>query len=176
MKVTVISNKTAKECKQFYASDEWQDIRKTVIDTHKLKCICCAVNLQNTPNLVNVDHILPLKYYWDQRADPDNLQILCKDCNKAKGNCYRPDWQFIVLQKRYNLYLEDQSMEKQLELNSLLQQLAAKLRSEKQNEFYQLKKQKRIPTKTKNGFYYSLNTWLDSQALQILWQYHINNN
>ena len=35
---------------------------------------------------VNIDHILPLRLFWDKRLDENNLQVLCSKCNKKKGN------------------------------------------------------------------------------------------
>ena len=35
---------------------------------------------------LNIDHIKPLKTHWNLRLDINNLQILCKDCNKFKAS------------------------------------------------------------------------------------------
>lgn len=39
-----------------------------------------------------VDHIKPVRKYWHLRLDPDNLQVLCADCNRAKGNWDETDF------------------------------------------------------------------------------------
>ncbi len=62
--------------------------RKATLDHLDNKCIKCGA----TENL-EIDHIKPincknrnLKHY----SDLSKLQILCKDCNKKKGNHYCP--------------------------------------------------------------------------------------
>ena len=36
------------------------------------------------------DHINPVRFFWDQRLDENNLQILCRRCNEAKLNKVGP--------------------------------------------------------------------------------------
>ena len=42
--------------------------------------VCCSED-----RLV-VDHIRPVRYYWNERLNDSNLQMLCGDCNKEKGS------------------------------------------------------------------------------------------
>jgi 5-methylcytosine-specific restriction endonuclease McrA len=35
---------------------------------------------------LHVDHIIPLTVDWSRRMDPNNLQVLCADCNIGKSN------------------------------------------------------------------------------------------
>ena len=35
---------------------------------------------------MHVDHIYPVRRYWSMRLDLNNLQDLCGDCNREKGN------------------------------------------------------------------------------------------
>lgn len=35
---------------------------------------------------MNVDHIKPRKLFPELALDPDNLQVLCHECNHGKGN------------------------------------------------------------------------------------------
>lgn len=86
--------------RQFYCSSEWIEARRNFLQKIKeekrpLICNLCSVELcfvshnekhKTNKKPLNVDHILPVKYYWDKRLDLNNLQLLCADCNKAKGN------------------------------------------------------------------------------------------
>lgn len=52
------------------------------------------LDLDGNPVRIVVDHIKPISKHWHLRLDPDNLQVLCNDCNKGKGawdeTDYRP--------------------------------------------------------------------------------------
>lgn len=86
--------------RQFYCSSEWSEARKKFLrlikeEKRPLVCNLCSVELyfvssnqkhKTNKKPLNIDHILPVKYFWDKRLDLDNLQLLCADCNKAKGN------------------------------------------------------------------------------------------
>ncbi|MCZ6605441.1 MAG: HNH endonuclease [Alphaproteobacteria bacterium] len=41
---------------------------------------------------MNVDHIKPLRRYWELRLASRNLQVLCGGCNHGKGNRDEADW------------------------------------------------------------------------------------
>lgn len=73
------------EYKAFYSTPEWKKLRNQVIQEHKannqLFCIACGT----TKKLV-VDHIQPVKKFWNKRLNHDNLHILCNDCNLGKGS------------------------------------------------------------------------------------------
>jgi hypothetical protein len=69
----------------FYKSREWKEIKKGVYFRLKNKCAVC----ETRENLV-VDHIRPVRHFWEERLNPDNLQILCNDCNLEKGS--KVDW------------------------------------------------------------------------------------
>ena len=73
------------EYKAFYSTTEWKKLRNQVIQEHKannqLFCIACGT----TEKLV-VDHINPVKIYWEERLERKNLHILCNDCNLGKGS------------------------------------------------------------------------------------------
>lgn len=43
------------------------------------------LDLEGNPVRIVVDHIKPISKHWHLRLDPDNLQVLCNDCNKGKG-------------------------------------------------------------------------------------------
>jgi 5-methylcytosine-specific restriction endonuclease McrA len=69
----------------FYHSKEWKSIRETVHKQLTQMCPVCG----NEHNLI-VDHIKPIRYFWELRLTLDNLQVLCGDCNLEKGSI--PNW------------------------------------------------------------------------------------
>lgn len=74
-----------KQLHDFYQSKEWKSIRETVHQQLTQMCPVCG----SVHNLA-VDHIKPIRYFWDLRLDIDNLQLLCGDCNLEKGSI--PNW------------------------------------------------------------------------------------
>ena len=93
VEITKLSNKTWKEAQSFYSSKEWKDCRKLFLEgkTNR-ECIYCQHDfLGNNPKKLNLDHIKPLRYYWDLRTDHSNLQIVCEECNKNKGSRRNPE-------------------------------------------------------------------------------------
>ena len=74
-----------KELKSFYQSKDWLEARKQVLSELTHMCPVCG-----SENHLVVDHIKPLRYFWDLRLDNDNLQILCNDCNIEKSSI--PNW------------------------------------------------------------------------------------
>ncbi len=82
---------------QFYLSWEWRELRMTVLKKHGARCQCCGasrahVTAAGSPVRICVDHIQPLSKRWDLRLDPDNLQVLCDECNQGKGAWDTTDW------------------------------------------------------------------------------------
>lgn len=55
------------------------------------RCQCCGAT-PATGAVMNVDHIKPRKIFPELALDPDNLQILCDECNHGKGNWDMTDW------------------------------------------------------------------------------------
>lgn len=84
--------KTIDDALEFYESQEWKNCRKQFLSCKKFICDACQTDLSghNFQNL-NIDHIKPLRFFWDLRIDPNNLRIVCKDCNRFKGNSYEDD-------------------------------------------------------------------------------------
>lgn len=66
---------------EFYKSPEWKVLRKKVLEKLNRSCAVCGCK----DHLV-VDHIKPARYYWKDRLNEDNLQILCNYCNLEKSN------------------------------------------------------------------------------------------
>jgi hypothetical protein len=74
--------------RRFYDSWDWKQLRYKAIKKHGRHCLCCGA----VGGKIVVDHIKPLRFFWDLRLDLDNLQVLCDDCNKGKGHWDRTDW------------------------------------------------------------------------------------
>ena len=86
-----LSEAAKDKCKAFYQSYEWAAVRMDALEQNDGRCECCGRNKHDGVTL-NVDHIKPLRKYWNLRKDPNNLQVLCGLCNKGKGNRYETDW------------------------------------------------------------------------------------
>lgn len=65
----------------FYQSWEWKKLRFETIKRYGPVCMCCG-----SDHYIVVDHIKPRTKYPDLALDPENLQILCNDCNMGKSN------------------------------------------------------------------------------------------
>lgn len=86
--VEYLSNISHKDTKKFYKSNKWKLLRLEYMEKNKtkyFKCNYCDENVSLKKSL-NIDHIRPLKTHWHLRLDINNLQILCKDCNKFKAS------------------------------------------------------------------------------------------
>ena len=70
----------------FYESSEWLSLRYIVLKNHVIKNgkICLLCGTKNTQ--LHVDHIKPKSKYPELALTFDNLQVLCKHCNKGKSN------------------------------------------------------------------------------------------
>jgi 5-methylcytosine-specific restriction endonuclease McrA len=76
-----------KNSDSFTRSPEWHELRKLAIEKHGTKCRRCGC-LPSKSRPLNIDHILPRKYFPELALDINNLQPLCAPCNKRKGNSY----------------------------------------------------------------------------------------
>lgn len=69
----------------FYDSDSWRAVRMPVLRDHIKKhgriCLLCGCGGE-----LHVDHIHPRSLRPDLELDPNNLQVLCRDCNLGKSN------------------------------------------------------------------------------------------
>jgi hypothetical protein len=166
MKHYIIHNKKQAECQEFYHSPIWKSTRQQVLDSNQHICKICGVSLMIMD--VNVDHILPLKYYWDQRLDLDNLQISCKDCNKIKGNKYQRDWLYDVLEKRYKDYIKTlPTQEEKDQIRCALRLLEDDIVDNKLSGYFELKDKNLLPPK-RAGDLYEWSSWVRSEAIKIL--------
>lgn len=75
----------AEQRRKFYRSAEWKRMRVSIIERDGAVCRLCSAR-GDRGAIINVDHIKSLKYHWHLRLDPENLQVLCEDCNIGKGN------------------------------------------------------------------------------------------
>jgi len=86
-KIDKLSKKRKKSLKlkvSFYESKEWRRLRYTVLKKYERTCLCCGRKAPDVP--IHVDHIKPRSIYPELELDPDNLQLLCEDCNLGKSN------------------------------------------------------------------------------------------
>lgn len=77
---------------EFYDSREWAAMRYEALRLHGARCQCCGATPSDGRTVLNVDHIKPLRVFWDLRLDLNNLQILCGGCNLGKGARHADDW------------------------------------------------------------------------------------
>jgi len=77
--------------KDFLSTEEWFILKAQTIAKYGCTCMRCKRKILNWTS-INVDHIKPRKFYPNLSNDPDNLQILCGNCNKLKGNSHDIDY------------------------------------------------------------------------------------
>ncbi len=75
----------------FLASYEWATIRMRALKEHGAACQCCGKTAKDGI-VINVDHIKPRRDFPELALDVTNLQVLCGECNKGKGNWDATDW------------------------------------------------------------------------------------
>lgn len=73
--------------KSFYISPAWREMRIKILHKYGSVCMACG----GTERL-HVDHIKPASYYPKLMLDPNNLQVLCEDCNLGKSNKFEFDF------------------------------------------------------------------------------------
>ena len=76
---------------EFYNTFEWRRARYKVLQDSDGRCQLCGRG-KHDGIILNVDHIKPLKFHWHLRSDPNNLQVLCHECNHGKANQDMTDW------------------------------------------------------------------------------------
>jgi 5-methylcytosine-specific restriction endonuclease McrA len=82
--------KESDKYKRFYASWQWARVRYEFLKGKERKCACCGSTVADGERIV-CDHIKPIRYFWDLRLDPKNLQLICDGCNRGKGSD-ETDW------------------------------------------------------------------------------------
>lgn len=69
----------------FYDSERWRRLRFDVLKRDGARCVLCGRSAVHGV-VLQVDHIQPRSLRPDLEWDPDNLQVLCQDCNLGKSN------------------------------------------------------------------------------------------
>lgn len=64
----------------FYQTTRWQRLRYETLRRYRKCCLC------GSTDRLHVDHIKPRSLYPNLEHDPNNLQVLCAECNLAKSN------------------------------------------------------------------------------------------
>lgn len=77
----------------FLRSYEWRMVRMVALKRHGARCQCCGASAQDGVR-IHVDHIKPRRLFPLLALDPDNLQVLCEECNHGKGNWDATDWRY----------------------------------------------------------------------------------
>lgn len=75
----------------FYESYAWRKLRYEVLAEQGASCALCNATRAHGVRM-HVDHIRPLRKFWELRLEKANLQILCEVCNHGKGNWDETDW------------------------------------------------------------------------------------
>lgn len=70
---------------EFLSTYQWRKVRLIALKRDGSRCACCGAT-PATGAVMNVDHIKPRKLFPELALDPDNLQVLCHECNHGKGN------------------------------------------------------------------------------------------
>jgi hypothetical protein len=76
---------------EFLSSYEWRQIRMVVLKRDGARCSCCGASPE-TGEVMHVDHIKPRRKFPRLALDPNNLQVLCEECNHGKGFWDETDW------------------------------------------------------------------------------------
>lgn len=77
---------------QFYKTDAWRALRFEALKASNGCCALCGRSQRLHGVVLHVDHIKPRSRFPDLSLDPQNLQILCEDCNLGKSNRDDTDW------------------------------------------------------------------------------------
>lgn len=87
--------------KEFYQSFEWRKLRFTILEKFGARCMLCGASPREG-HTMHVDHIKPLRFNWDLRLDPENLQILCAICNHGKASWSETDFREALIKGEIN--------------------------------------------------------------------------
>lgn len=82
--VVVRKNNKYKSKVPFFDSGPWRTLRAKVLDHYGSTCMKCRIGKIDGA-IIQVDHIRPRSLFPRLALEFDNLQVLCKECNSAKG-------------------------------------------------------------------------------------------
>jgi len=85
--VTRYRNDDKREQYNFYRTRQWSRLREQILEHDHFLCAYCQARGVITP-AKTVDHIVPIEYDDELRADVDNLAVICGKCHRAKT-----DWE-----------------------------------------------------------------------------------
>lgn len=103
MKTKTVDNRSALEIsawlefsnyvnsQEFLDSVEWRRLRLVILKRDGARCQCCGASAASGA-VMHVDHIKPRRTHPELYLDPNNLQVLCHECNHGKGNWDMTDW------------------------------------------------------------------------------------
>lgn len=75
----------------FLLSREWIAVRMVALERGGGRCACCG-RTAHDGIIINVDHIKNRLKHPELALTVDNLQLLCNECNRGKGNKFSTDW------------------------------------------------------------------------------------
>ncbi len=78
------------EVVNFYSTQAWRAARFAALKRCDGRCQLCGARAGKYA--LHVDHIKPRSLYPARALDPENLQVLCRDCNLGKSNKDVTDW------------------------------------------------------------------------------------
>lgn len=77
---------------EFFNSGRWQRLRYEVLSESSGCCALCGRSAREHGVALEVDHIKPRSRFPNLALLKENLQVLCFDCNRGKGNRCTVDW------------------------------------------------------------------------------------
>lgn len=78
---------------RFYDTPEWLKLRYQTLKRFGGRCQCCGC--RPSRGRLHVDHIKPRSRCPELELDPNNVQVLCDDCNYGKGGWDETDWRWV---------------------------------------------------------------------------------
>jgi hypothetical protein len=136
----------------FYESRQWLELRYLVLEASNGVCQCCGQQ-RTKNNPLQVDHIKPRSKFPELELSPNNLQVLCRECNLGKGNKSERDWRFlpsISLQIQNSLKPEVRRRLRRLNSLALNSAGSKELRSSAQKEHRRLWREAVMRWRAKN--------------------------
>jgi len=116
----IVSNE---ELRAFYKTPEWKQVRNKVRREMTPFCPVCG----SEDDLV-VDHINPIRYFWEQRLNENNLQLLCNDCNLEKTSMVGWTLDFHLKNKSR---LKSEKIEKEVRIKNVKDRAEGKVATSK---------------------------------------------